>query len=121
MASQISETSQTIVGNINFLIRSPLYDTVKPYTLRYQPSDDFPQTNVERTLHEITFHDMRQQQGLSYEKDGFMLASMESCMKYEDYDDVEKVEKVHQKEIVEMARKSLGAMHVEVLDYVVRA
>lgn len=120
MFQNASNSDQTVIGKINFLSRSPIYDTVKPYTLRYRPAGDISQTNVERTLHEVKLHDMRKEKGLSYDKDGFIMASMESCLQYEDYEDAKMVEDVHQKEVMDVVRTALDAKSVEVLDYVVR-
>ena len=109
----------TVSGKVYFLTRSPIYDEVKPYTLRYRPEDGLPQTNVARTLHNIVFRDLRTQSNLTYEKCGFKIANLQSSLTYEDYDDLNKVERVHQKEVTECVKATLKATLVEVLDYVV--
>jgi len=110
-------------ASIYFLTRSPKYSVIKPYTLRYRPDNGFPQTNVERILHEIEIHDLRKFPELNYERCGFKMARMkggENKMRYEDYDDIDKVETVHQREVVDAVRESLGAREVVVCDYVIR-
>lgn len=113
-------SDETVVAKINFLVRAALYETVKPYTLRYKPEDGFPQTNVQRELCEVTIHDLREKRGLSYEKDGFIVAKLDSIMRYEDYENDAKIEGMHWREVRECVRKNLEASSVEVLDYVVR-
>jgi hypothetical protein len=114
-----SSEDLTVSGKVYFLTRSPIYHEVKPYTLRYRPEDDFPQTNVARTLHNIVFRDLRTQSDLTYEKCGFKIVNLESSLSYEDYHDLNKVERVHQKEVMECVKAALKATSVEVLDYVV--
>ncbi|KUJ15485.1 methyltransferase [Mollisia scopiformis] len=112
----------SVKAPIYFLSRNPIYETTKPYTLRYRPSEasQIPQTNVERELHELVFHDLRLAHGLEYETCGFQVVSLESEMKYEEYDDEEKVERFHGKEVGEAVRVALGARGVDVVDYVIR-
>jgi hypothetical protein len=111
----------TVTAPIYFLARSPKYTTIKPYTLRYRPANGFPQTNVERVLHEVEIRDMRTHPELAYEQCGFTMAEMKGCsgMRHEDYDDVGMVEGTHQKEVVDVVMGALGAREVVVCDYVV--
>jgi hypothetical protein len=115
-----SQESQTVQGSIYFLSRNSLYNTVKPYTLRYRPTDSLPQTNVERNLHTIQIHDMRHEPNLVYEECGFCVVELNSVMSYDDYDDAEKVESMHQKEVGDAVKRALGAKCVDVVDFVVR-
>lgn len=114
------EKELEVEGKVYFLTRDPKYAEIKPYTLRYTPEDGFPQTNVERTLHTIRFHNMRLETDLQYEKCGFKVASVSSQMTYADYGDNEKIETVHTKEVEACVKASLNASSAEVLDYVVR-
>ena len=109
-------------ASIYFLARSPKYSTIKPYTLRYRPDNGFPQTNVERILHEIEIRNLRKSPELEYERCGFKMARVkggENKMRYEDYDDLEMVEGMHQREVVDVVREALEAREVVVCDYVV--
>jgi hypothetical protein len=108
-------------ASIYFLARSPKYSTIKPYTLRYRPENAFPQTNVERILHEIEIRDLRKSPELKYERCGFKVVRLNESggMRYEDYDDLEMVEGKHQREVVDVVREGLGASEVVVCDYVV--
>jgi hypothetical protein len=116
-----SSTDPSLKASVYFLTRSPKYTTIKPYTLRYRPENGFPQTNVERTLHEVEIRDMRQYPELRYEDCGFKMVNLGTSggMQYEDYDDVGKVERVHQKEVMDAVRGALGARECVVCDYVV--
>jgi hypothetical protein len=129
--SSSPSTNPTLKASIYFLSRSPKYTTIKPYTLRYRPENGFPQTNVERTIHEVEIRDIRQHPELRYEECGFMVVKMAGSemagselavgdvMRYEDYQNLQKVEGVHQREVVECVRKALGARECVVCDYVV--
>lgn len=50
-----------VQATVYFLARDPVYDTVKPYTLRYQPAKSIPlpRTNCKREAHEIQVEDLR--------------------------------------------------------------
>jgi hypothetical protein len=106
-------------GEVYFLSRNPIYNQEKPYTLRYAPELDFPQTNIERSLHKIKFQDMRDAPGLIYDKCGFTFANYVSAMRHEDFESPIKIETLHQAEIVECVKKTLNASSIDVLDYVV--
>jgi hypothetical protein len=116
-----SSKGLTVKASIYFLSRTPKYSTIKPYTLRYRPENGFPQTNVERILHEVEIRDLRKYPILEYEECGFKMVEMKGSggMRYEDYDDVEKVEGKHQREVADAVREALGALEVVVCDYVV--
>jgi hypothetical protein len=117
-----SSENPNLKASVYFLARSPKYSTIKPYTLRYRPDNGFPQTNVERILHEIEIRDLRKSPKLEYERCGFKMVRMkggENKMLYEDYDDLEMVEGKHQREVVDSVREALGAKEVVVCDYVV--
>lgn len=111
----------SVKAPIYFLSRNPMYETTKPYTLRYRPSgaSQIPQTNVEREVHQVSIHDLRYANELKYEKCGFQVVKMESEMTYEDFDDEEKVERFHGKEVGAAVRVALGARSVDVVDFVV--
>lgn len=113
--------ADAIPGQMHFLARDPKYLTEKPYTLRYAPGpdDDFPQTNIERVLHPLVFHDLRGCPDLKYETCGFMVTESPSAMAYDDYADTDKIEDVHVPEVVAAVKAALGAKSVEMLDYVV--
>jgi predicted DNA-binding protein (UPF0251 family) len=129
--SSSPSTNLTLKAPIYFLSRSPKYTTIKPYTLRYRPENGFPQTNVERTIHEVEICDMRQYPELRYEECGFKVVKMEGSemrgnemevgdvMRYEDYDNLQKVEGVHRREVRNCVREALGARECVVCDYVV--
>ncbi len=108
-----------VVGNMYFLSRDEKYREEKPYTLRYSTEDGFPQTNIERTEYSIKFHNMRTEPDLVYSQCGFLVANLQSKMKYDDYDDVGKVESIHQPEVAECVKQAMNASSAEVLDYVV--
>jgi hypothetical protein len=111
----------TLSGRIFFLARNPKYQQEKPYTLRYPPApeDDCPQTNIDKTDHELHFHDLREHTELAYDQCGFMVTPCLSSMGTSDYHDPAKIETIHAAEVTEAVCKALGAKGARILDYVV--
>lgn len=119
----LPETPAKIVtGRMHFLARDPKYLREKPYTLRYAPApeDGFPQSNIDRVQHQLTFHDLRLHSELEYGRAGFMVSECLSLMQYEDYADNKKIETIHAGEVTKAVRQALRAASVDLLDYVVR-
>ncbi|KAH6675314.1 hypothetical protein F5X68DRAFT_278382, partial [Plectosphaerella plurivora] len=116
------EPANTLSGRMFFLARDPKYQHEKPYTLRYTPapSDGFQQTNIDKTIHEIRFRDLREHTHLVYNECGFVVTPCSSLMDVPDYDDPAKIETVHAAEVAEAVCKALGAKGARMLDYVVR-
>lgn len=115
---------QSVNAQLYFLTPLPKYQTEKPYTLRYLPppsssSASIPQTNISRTMHTLTFNDMRAHPELRYNKCGFMKVECKSVMQYEDYEDAEMVGNFHQNKVEEVVKQALVAEGVEILDWVV--
>jgi hypothetical protein len=116
---------KAVVAKMHFLAQDPKYEYEKPYTLRYKPSGNIPQTNIAREAHQIEFLDMRDHVGpdgdLRYEDCGFTVAKLEGgAMSYEDFADREKIEGLHADEVLAAVRGALGAEDVQLVDYVVR-
>ncbi|KAK2732803.1 hypothetical protein CKAH01_08624 [Colletotrichum kahawae] len=114
--------AKIVTGRMHFLARDPKYLREKPYTLRYAPApeDGFPQSNIDRVQHQLTFHDLRLHSELEYGRAGFMVSECLSLMQYEDYADNKKIETIHAGEVTKAVRQALRAASVDLLDYVVR-
>ena len=112
---------RSVEGKIYFLTRLLKYVNEKPYTLRYRPDneDGLPQTNIERTIQPIDFHDLRAPPDLPYESCGFKVVNLDSAMQYEDYEESTKVETIHVREVEACIKAALAAESAEVLDHVV--
>ena len=62
----------TLHSSTHLLKRGALYDTEKPYSLRFTPPEGFPRANINPERHDIDFHDIRQnKQNLDFRRDGF--------------------------------------------------
>ena len=105
-----------------YLERTPLYDTEKPYSMRYQPDDGIPQTNFVKTECPITVKSMREPGAGPFRLNecGFQQIELHSQMSYDDFWDNEAVQRVYIQEVKDVLKRELGAKHVFVLDYAVR-
>jgi hypothetical protein len=102
-----------------FLAEDPLFDTEKPYSLRFPPEGDLPQTNVKRERHGVTLHSLRNMPNIGIEERGFEIIDFPSQMLYEDFADEATVRSKYLPEVREALIKTLGARHVHVLDFAV--
>ncbi|KAI9733661.1 MAG: hypothetical protein M1834_003263 [Cirrosporium novae-zelandiae] len=106
---------------MHFLTRDPLFDSEKPYSMRYPPQGDLPQSNIKREKHLLEIHNMRQRlDDLKFEQCGFGMMNMDSDMSYDDFNDGSKITSVYLQEIGEAMKRTLNAKHVYVIDYAVR-
>ncbi|KAL6691219.1 hypothetical protein J3F84DRAFT_397748 [Trichoderma pleuroticola] len=105
-----------------YLDRSPLYDTEKPYSMRYLPEEDIPQSNYVKVKHPISVMSMRAPGAGPFLIDecGFQLIELHSSLTYDEFWDNERVQNVYIEEVKETLKRELGAKHVHVLDYAVR-
>ena len=111
----------TVHSNTHFLRRGALYDTEKPYSLRFTPPDGFPRANINLEKQDITIHDIRRKKStFNFQRDGFAILNFESKMTYEDYDSEEIVKEVLLKEIANALKALLGAQHVQIFEHTVR-
>ena len=108
-------------SNTHFLKRGSLYDTEKPYSLRFIPPDGFPRANINLERHDIDLHDVRKDKSqLRFGSDGYEILDFNSAMAYRDYDDDEIVKDVLLKEIANLLKSFLGAQHVQIFEHTVR-
>jgi hypothetical protein len=105
-------------ASIYFLARLQKYDSEKPYTLRYDPEDAFPATNIESERHHVRIQNMRLT-SIPYEKCGFQHHTMSSVMKYQDYEDENIIKAVHLPEVEACLKTVLDAPFVQIIDFAV--
>ncbi|KAI9685647.1 MAG: hypothetical protein M1820_010756 [Bogoriella megaspora] len=104
-----------------FLDRDELYDTVKPYVIRYDVKTAVPPENIKRLSCSVTVRDLRQyKEELQFADCGFKVLSLPSSMTYEDYEDEEKIRRHHVPEILNQVKESFSADDAHVLEHVVR-
>lgn len=110
----------SLTADTHFLARHPIFGEEKPYSMRYPPETDIPQSNFMRDKRPLRLANMRQHQDkLNFREVGFGVMSLESEMSYEDFEDDEKLRTIYREEIAIHLKKMLGAAHVLVLDHVV--
>ena len=105
-------------GELGFLARDNIYDTIKPYSLRFEPPDASPRHNLHIEKHRVNINDAR----LIYptiERNGFTLTSVPTTMSYKDFNDHSKIQDVYAPELQNHLKNMLQARHVRVIDYVV--
>ncbi len=104
------------MGQLGFLSRLELYQTVKPYGLRYPPPDDLPQTNIVGCKYAVQVIDGRLRD-IAFSDCGFCLCPFSTAMAYEAFSDPMKIKDIYCAEIVTAVKERLGASHVRVIDY----
>lgn len=105
-----------------YLERLPLYDTEKPYTMRYEPDEDIPQSNFKKVPYPMVVKSMREQgvESFRINECGFQLVHLDSALSYDEFWDSKRVEEVYIKEVKDMLKRELGAKFAVALDFAVR-
>lgn len=107
-------------AEIYFLSRDELFQTIKPYSMRFPPQGDFPQSNIKREKHSLEIRTMRNKEScLGFDESGFGIMHLNSKMRYEDFEDPTLISSVYAKEIDQALRRQLNATHVYVINSVV--
>jgi hypothetical protein len=104
-----------------FLARDKLYETEKPYSLRFPPDGDLLQSNIKREKFGLTMQDIRKGEPPVLEKTGFEIMPMNSAMARADFDNEELVKTLYLQEVKEALMKHLSARHVHVMDFAVNS
>lgn len=113
--------AETIHTTTHFLKRDPLYDTTKPYSLRFDAPEGFPRANIKLDERAIAVHDVRQTGIPDFEKDGCTIIPFKAETSYKDFDDEEIVQRVFLKQVSNHLKKLLKAQHVQVFEHTVRS
>ncbi|KAL4939104.1 hypothetical protein BDV06DRAFT_225336 [Aspergillus oleicola] len=113
--------SRDIESEIGFLARDFVYQTVKPYSLRFDPdgADDLPRNNHKREKRNVTIKDARPLNP-SIDVNGFCITRLSSSLSYEDYEDSSKIENIYVRELADSLKVFFNARHVRIIDYLVR-
>ena len=104
-----------------YLERTPLYNTEKPYTMRYEPEEGIPQSNFKKIKYPMTVKSMREPAAGPFHLNecGFQLIQLKSRLSYDEFWDNERVKEIYIEEVKDTLKKELGAKYVHVLDYAV--
>jgi hypothetical protein len=115
------QDDRNIESTMYYLENIPLYETEKPYTMRYLPGEEIPQSNFQKCEKPVTIINMRRSDvgPFKFDECGFELIELHSKMSYDDYWDNEKIQKVYIQEVRDAIKKAIGATFVWVLDYAV--
>jgi hypothetical protein len=104
---------------VHFLARDKLFEIEKPYSLRFPPDGDLPQSNIKREKFRVVVNDLRKGEPPALEQNGFQIMNMESAMRYSDFDDEERIKSLYLPEVEAALLKELGARRVHVMDFAV--
>jgi len=118
---QEDQNDRTIKSHMYYLERAALYNTEKPYSMRYQV-DNVPQTNFKKIKYPLTIKSMREPGAGPFHLNecGFQLIELKSKLSEHDFWNNEKVQEVYIQEVKDALKNVLGAKYVHVLDYAVR-
>lgn len=107
--------------DIVFLAKEKLYETVKPYSVRYR-AKQIPPSNIIPHHVNIQVRDVRTSlDQLSLDRNGFEVHDFHTTLAYEDFDDKDRLEDVYLAEIRAHLLSSLKAKNVITLNYTVWA
>ena len=111
----------TVLSYTHFLAREPLYETEKPYTLRFTAPQGLARANIKLERHNITVRDIRNASAQpTLENDGcLLLDNFYSTLRYEDFDDDDIVKAVYLKEVANRLKQVLNAQHVQIFEHTV--
>ncbi|PMD20216.1 hypothetical protein NA56DRAFT_671594 [Hyaloscypha hepaticicola] len=118
MSTKIEENS--VEASMHFLARDKLFEIEKPYSLRFPPDGDLPQSNIKRGKFKVVINDMRRGELPTLEQNGFQIMDMESSMHYSDFEDEEQIKSLYLPEVEAALLKELNGRHVHVIDFAVR-
>lgn len=111
----------TTTGNMNFIDRESVPNDEKPYLMMYQPAHNIRTSNFKWTpVKDVPLHDMRpRMETLSLDKEGFIVAKLESRLSYEELLDAEKLRSVYAEEVRKLVLEKLGARSAYIHECVV--
>lgn len=111
--------SADVLSSTHFLKRDKLYETEKPYSLRFTPPDGTPRANILLERHDINVKDVRGK-NLSFDHDGAVVVQLESKLNYHDFDEEDQVQNVFLKEVANLLKNLLRAQHVQIFEHTIR-
>ncbi|KAM0812183.1 putative Methyltransferase [Seiridium cardinale] len=122
---ETSSQARETVASLYFLARAPIYDTCKPYTVRFDPKGKFPYTNIENVKHDVKLLNLRpilenSPEDISWEHHGFQVIKIPERMSYDDFNNDEVVRGSHISHILTVLQTEFRTAQIHVLDYRVR-
>ncbi|EHK47286.1 hypothetical protein TRIATDRAFT_217873 [Trichoderma atroviride IMI 206040] len=104
----------TIESSMYYLDQVPLYNIEKPYSMRYLPEEDIPQSNYVKVKRPISARSMREPGAGPFriEECGFQMIDIHSHLTYDEFWDNERVQSVYIPEVKKALKLELGAKYV---------
>ena len=121
-ARELSAIQPSLVASLHFLARDPKYDTVKPYTVRFDPKGKFPHTNIQNVKHDVKLFNLRlvlesSSEQITWDRHGFQVIKTHNDMTYEDFNDEHILGAVHIPHVLSRLQTKLRAKNVYFLNY----
>jgi len=80
------ERQDGVDTNVYYMVKDPKHETEKPYTLNFDPGNEFPRTNVVNECKDIYVRNARtSQQKLEYRECGFAVFTLKSKLSPDDF------------------------------------
>lgn len=80
--------NNSVLASLTFMAPDSLHNNYKPYELLYETEGLPTGCNYDEIVHEVVVEDLRPLKGkLSLDREGFILADVDSAMTYQDYFD----------------------------------
>lgn len=105
-----------IESELCFLGRDPVYETEKPYCLRFDPLDDIPRHNLKIDSRSVPIADARALNA-TVERNGFTLTTIPTKMAYGDFENPKAIETTYALEVQNYLKTMFGAPHARIIDY----
>jgi len=111
--------AHNIESQLCFLGRDPVYESEKPYSLRFDPLDDIPRHNLKINFQRVPVADARGLEA-TVEQNGFTLTTIPTKMRYSDFENPKAIESTYALEIQNYLKNMFRAKHARIVDYNVR-
>ena len=110
-----------VESSMHFLSRDRLYDTEKPYQLKYEPEAGIPATNFKMEKKApIKITSMRGRESeFSFSENGFRVLKLDHDIPYETFSSREGI-RTYLRMVQEKVKTQLGAQKVQIFQYLVR-
>lgn len=132
----MSAATDPLTTTAHFLEPSSLYQTQKPYSLRFDPPPGFPRKNTQLKEHQIRVRDVRPQRknrtgdgpneesesdevvkGCTWAEHGCEILELKSGVQYEGFGDEEWIKRVYLKEVANVLKDFLRAQKVQIFEH----
>lgn len=112
-----------VTTTMHFMQRDNLFEEVKPYSLRYDPPNDLPRTNIKlQREDQVHIDDVRgYEQDFHFDDFGFAFIPLHTTLSYDDFRDTNKITQVYLREVAKAVQEFLHADYVQIFEHTVKA